>query len=124
MFFALQIVCKKEGLQLPLELAKKIVEKSERNLRLALLMCESCKVQETPLKEKQEPILPQWQIFLRDTARTIMNEQSPKQLMEVRGKLYELLSHNIPVQIIFKVPVLLLKSMYLKMLFITNDLPT
>lgn len=103
LYVVLQVVCKKEGLQLPLELAKKIVDKSERNLRLALLMCESCKVQETPLKEKQEPILPQWQIFLRDTARTIMHEQSPKQLMEVRGKLYELLSHNIPVQIIFKV---------------------
>lgn len=91
-----------------MELAKKIVDKSERNLRVALLMCEACKVQETHLKEKQEPILPQWQIFLKDTARTIMHEQSPKQLMEVRGRLYELLSHNIPIQIIFKVCVILL----------------
>ncbi|KAJ1532262.1 hypothetical protein ONE63_000878 [Megalurothrips usitatus] len=98
----LQMVCKKEGLTLPLELAKKIVDKSERNLRLALLMCESCKVQETPLQDKQEPILPQWQVFLRETARTIMHEQSPKQLMEVRGRLYELLCHNIPIQMIFK----------------------
>jgi len=37
-------VCKKEGLDLPQELALKIAFKSERNLRRALLMCEACKV--------------------------------------------------------------------------------
>ena len=39
-------VCKKEGLLLPPELAKKISEKSGRNLRKALLMCEACRVQQ------------------------------------------------------------------------------
>uniref|UniRef100_A0A3B5ADM7 Replication factor C subunit 3 n=1 Tax=Stegastes partitus TaxID=144197 RepID=A0A3B5ADM7_9TELE len=62
-------VCKKEGLLLPPELAKQISEKSGRNLRKALLMCEACRVQ---------------------------------QLMEVRGRLYELLTHCIPPEIIMK----------------------
>lgn len=39
-------VCKKEGLLLPAELAKKIAEKSGRNLRKALLTCEACRVQQ------------------------------------------------------------------------------
>ena len=41
-----QAVCKKEGLALPAELAQRIAEKSGRNLRRALLMCETCRVQQ------------------------------------------------------------------------------
>ena len=41
----LQLVCKKEGLNLPSQLAEKIAEKSRRNLRRALLMTETCKVE-------------------------------------------------------------------------------
>uniref|UniRef100_A0A8C9RAA6 Replication factor C subunit 3 n=1 Tax=Scleropages formosus TaxID=113540 RepID=A0A8C9RAA6_SCLFO len=62
-------VCRKEGLLLPAELAKQIAEKSGRNLRKALLMCEACRVQ---------------------------------QLLEVRARLYELLTHCIPPEIIIK----------------------
>ncbi|KAM3837179.1 replication factor C subunit 3 isoform 2-T2 [Vipera latastei] len=62
-------VCKKEGLTLPQDLARRIAEKSGRNLRKALLMCEACRVQ---------------------------------QLLEVRGRLYELLTHCIPAEIIIK----------------------
>ena len=39
-------VCRKESLTLPPELANQIAEKSDRNLRKALLMCEACKVQQ------------------------------------------------------------------------------
>ena len=42
----LQNVCKKEGLTIPTELSKRIAEKSKRNLRRALLMCEACRVQQ------------------------------------------------------------------------------
>uniref|UniRef100_A0A673Y0W5 Replication factor C subunit 3 n=1 Tax=Salmo trutta TaxID=8032 RepID=A0A673Y0W5_SALTR len=65
----LSTVCRKEGLLLPAELAKRISEKSGCNLRKALLMCEACRVQ---------------------------------QLLEVRGRLYELLTHCIPPEIIMK----------------------
>ncbi|KAF0295463.1 Replication factor C subunit 3 [Amphibalanus amphitrite] len=44
----LHAVCKKEGLALPSELAQRIAEKSGRNLRRALLMCETCRVQHSP----------------------------------------------------------------------------
>lgn len=42
----LQQVCKKEGLSLPPELAQRVAEKSNRNLRKALLLCEACRVQQ------------------------------------------------------------------------------
>ncbi|XP_077868030.1 replication factor C subunit 3-like [Saccoglossus kowalevskii] len=80
-------VCRKEGLNLPSELAKRLAEKSERNLRKALLMCEACKVQQNISKE---------------TASAIVQQQSPKRLLEVRGRLYELLTHCIPPEVIMK----------------------
>lgn len=57
-YFYLQIcqilhnVCKKEGLSLPAELSKRIAEKSNRNLRRALLMCEACRVQQYVLHKQ------------------------------------------------------------------------
>ncbi|NXP70500.1 RFC3 factor, partial [Ramphastos sulfuratus] len=79
----LSSVCKKEGLTLPQELAQRIAEKSGRNLRKALLMCESCRVQ---------------QVFCdSDIAWCLLNR-----LLEVRGRLYELLTHCIPPEIIMK----------------------
>lgn len=42
----LQQVCKKEGLTLPTELAQRVAQKSNRNLRKALLICEACRVQQ------------------------------------------------------------------------------
>ncbi|XP_014664607.1 PREDICTED: replication factor C subunit 3-like [Priapulus caudatus] len=95
-------VCKKEGLTLPSQLAKRIAEKSGRNLRRALLMCEACRVQQYPFSEDQEVTEADWELYLRETANMIVQEQSPKRLFEVRGRLYELLSHCIPSDIIIK----------------------
>ena len=46
-------------------------------------------------------ILPFPQVYLKQTAQHIVSEQSPKKLMEVRGRLYELLTHCIPPDVIF-----------------------
>uniref|UniRef100_A0A8C9Z040 Replication factor C subunit 3 n=1 Tax=Sander lucioperca TaxID=283035 RepID=A0A8C9Z040_SANLU len=71
-------ICKKEGLLLPPELAKQISEKSGRNLRKALLMCEACRIDMLMLN----PIC--------------------SRLLEVRARLYELLTHCIPPDVIMK----------------------
>lgn len=96
----LQSTCKKENLTLPPELAKNIAAKSNRNLRKALLMCEACKVQQYPFSHDQSVPDADWEIFLRATANQIVQQQSPKQLLVVRGRLYELLSHCIPPDVI------------------------
>ncbi|KAL5011739.1 hypothetical protein ScPMuIL_010290 [Solemya velum] len=98
----LQNVCKKEGLTLPTELAERIAKKSNRNLRRALLTCEACKVQQYPFSGDQDITEPDWELYLRETAALIVQQQTPKRLLEVRGRLYELLTHCIPPDIIMK----------------------
>lgn len=98
----LQNVCKKESLSIPPELAKRIAEKSNRNLRRALLMCEACRVQQYPFVPDQDIPDPDWEVFLKETATLIVQEQSPRKLFEVRGRIYELLIHLIPCDVIFK----------------------
>nr|CAB3265536.1 replication factor C subunit 3-like [Phallusia mammillata] len=98
----LTFVCKKEGLTLPPELGRRIVVASKRNLRRALLMCETCRVQQYPFTADQTIMEPDWEIYLRETANAIVSEQSPKRLLEVRQRLYELLTKCIPADVIMK----------------------
>lgn len=98
----LNFVSKKEGIVLPESLGRKIAESSGRNLRRAVLMLEACRVKQYPFSSNQDVCRPDWEIFLRDTASMIVQEQSPRKLFEVRGRLYELLVHLIPPDVIFK----------------------
>jgi len=95
-------VCKKEGLRLPQTLALKIATQCERNLRRALLALEACKVQQYPFSEAQAVQLPDWQLFVRALADDVLHEQSPKQLLKIRSKLYELLANCIPADLIMR----------------------
>jgi len=100
----LKKTCKEEGLQqLPNELAQRLALKSNRNLRRALLMCETTYVSHYPFTNDQEIQEPDWEIFLRETARLAAQQQSVERVIVIRDKLYELLSHCIPPDIIFKV---------------------
>ncbi|XP_073197851.1 replication factor C subunit 3 isoform X2 [Lepidochelys kempii] len=98
----LSSVCKKEGLTLPQDLARRLAEKSGRNLRKALFMCEACRVQQYPFTSDQDIPETDWEIYLRETANAIVSQQTPQRLLEVRGRLYELLTHCIPPEIIMK----------------------
>jgi replication factor C subunit 3/5 len=68
---------------------------------------------------KDQPIIePDWEVYLRDTARMIGEQQSPQRyiifhlmfktlffcrILEARERLYELIAHCIPAEVIFKV---------------------
>jgi replication factor C subunit 3/5 len=98
----LQQTCRREGLSLPPELARRIAEKSSRNTRRALLLCEACRVQQYPFSEDQAIPDCDWEVFLRETAAMIVEQQSPQRLLEVRSRIYELITHCIPPVIIVK----------------------
>ncbi|XP_055913459.1 replication factor C subunit 3 [Eupeodes corollae] len=98
----LQSTCKKEGLNIPIELAHRIGEKSERNLRRAILMLEAAKVQQYPFTSNQEIVDLDWQVFLKETANQIILEQTPAKLEKIRDRLYELLAQGVPPDMIFK----------------------
>jgi len=98
----LQMVAKKEGLNLPDDMCQRIVVKSERNLRRALLMLEACKAEQYPFSSNQTITEPDWEVYLRETGQKMVSEQSPRCLMEVRARLYELLTHCISPELIIK----------------------
>ena len=52
--------------------------------------------------ESQQIQLPDWQLYIAAVADDILREQSPKALLALRGKLYELLSNCIPPELIMK----------------------
>jgi replication factor C subunit 3/5 len=88
-------------------LAERIAEASDRNLRKAILMLESTKVKQYPFQPDQLIEKADWEEFILQLAKEIAEEQSPKKLMVVRAKLYELLSHCIPPELIIRVIILL-----------------
>ncbi|GFR47878.1 hypothetical protein Agub_g9687 [Astrephomene gubernaculifera] len=105
-------VARKEALVLPPAFAARVVDYSARNLRRALLCLEVCRVQRYPFAEDQEPQRADWELYLAEVAANILDEQSPKQLYLVRGKLYELLANCIPPELILRTLTLeLLKKM-------------
>lgn len=95
-------VAKKEGVRLPEELAANIAAKSNRNLRRAVLMLEACNVHQRNMKPDQPVQLCDWEYYIHETADKILKEQSPARLLEVRGRLYELIVHCIPPEVVLK----------------------
>ena len=99
---ALQRVAKAEKITLPAELAGRIAEASKRNVRRAILMLEACRVKQYPLHPTNVVDIADWERFTLSIARDMLTEQSPQQLLKVRGKLYELLTNCIPADMIIK----------------------
>ncbi|VFQ61620.1 unnamed protein product [Cuscuta campestris] len=98
----LEFIAKKEGLQLPSGFAVRVAEKSRRSLRRAILLFETCRVQQYPFTNNQAIPPMDWEEYVAEVASDIMKEQSPKRLFQVRGKLYELISNCIPPDVILK----------------------
>ncbi|KAJ1985616.1 Replication factor C (RF-C) subunit [Dimargaris cristalligena] len=98
----LSAVAKRESLKLSPALAERIAEASERNLRRAVLMLETARVQQYPFTADQTVPLADWQQFIKGMAQSMIQEQSPKRMLEVRGYLYELLTHCIPPSIVLR----------------------
>jgi len=94
-------VAEKERLTLPETLAERIAEGSNRSMRRALLMLETCKINRYPFEENQEIQLPEWELFIKEIAQSILKEQTPKSLFQVREMLYKLLVNCVPADLIF-----------------------
>jgi len=95
-------VAKKEKLELPPELATRIAVASQRNMRRALLALETCRVTAYPFKPTQMVQTTDWELYINQISAEILAEQSPARLLQVRGRLYELLVNCIPPEIILQ----------------------
>lgn len=98
----LQSIAKKENFAVPPELTAHLAESSKGNLRRAILSLEALRVKQVPLTAATRVGLPDWEEFIVTLAKEIVEEQSPKRLQQVRLKLYELLTHCIPPELIIK----------------------
>jgi replication factor C subunit 3/5 len=92
-----------ENIDLPDDLSNNIADKCKGNLRRALLMFEAAKIQKYPFVSGQQVVNTDWEAFIGDIAGIMVDEQSPSRLLVVRGKLYELISHCIPPDVVLKV---------------------
>eukprot|EP01062_Namystynia_karyoxenos_P015527 TRINITY_DN15628_c0_g1_i1.p1 TRINITY_DN15628_c0_g1~~TRINITY_DN15628_c0_g1_i1.p1 ORF type:complete len:394 (+),score=153.31 TRINITY_DN15628_c0_g1_i1:81-1184(+) len=93
---------KREKLVMPEQLAAELARASGGNLRRALLLAEATKVQRSPWTNETRPATPEWEKFIGEIATEICQEQSPKRVWEVRGKLYELLTNCIPAEVVLQ----------------------
>lgn len=98
-------VAKKERFNIPDSAAQSITATSQGNLRKALLVFEAMKMQKPDLSGSIDVAKPDWETYCAKVADSVLQEQSAQRLLEVRGKVYELLSHCIPPGVIMKVSV-------------------
>ena len=91
----------------PPAVAQRIAQLAEGNARRALLMLEVAKVKAGATGAQITEATPidraDWEEYVAQIAVDIAKEQTPRKLAEVRVKIYELLTHCIPPEMILKV---------------------
>jgi replication factor C subunit 3/5 len=79
-----------------------VAKKSGGNLRKALLMLETACVQGIANGPVKDIPTTDWEDYIKDTAKMMIQEQTPGCVLKVRARLYELLTKCIPADIILK----------------------
>ena len=74
-------VAKKQNIILPEELAQRITDYAKRNVRKALLCFESTKVANYPFTPNQSIQIPDWELYVSEIAKDILQEQSPQRFL-------------------------------------------
>ncbi|KAH7108233.1 P-loop containing nucleoside triphosphate hydrolase protein [Auriculariales sp. MPI-PUGE-AT-0066] len=78
--------------------AEEIITDANGNMRKAILVLEALKMQSPDMTRDLNIAKPDWETYCHKIADMIVKEQSPFQALQVRGKLYELMSHCIPLR--------------------------
>jgi len=73
-------------------------------MRRAIFMLELIKSEQYPFKDEKNIKIPEtyWESYIKDIAKDIMQEQTPKKILEVRAKFYNLIVNCIPPELILK----------------------
>ena len=83
-------------------LNRRIAQESGRNLRRALLMFEAVHAQNEKVSDDTPIPPPDWEALISNISDDIMKEHTPAMILQVRAKLYDLLTHCIPPTTILK----------------------
>ncbi|RNF09578.1 putative replication factor C, subunit 5 [Trypanosoma rangeli] len=98
-------VCERENRSLPsAAFMATVTQRSEGNLRRALLMVEAAAMTNVEFSGNGTDIpQPDWLVFLDEITNDILSEQTPKKLHEIRGKFYDLLGQCVSGEVILRV---------------------
>ncbi|MCJ1392459.1 Replication factor C (RF-C) subunit [Xylographa bjoerkii] len=110
----LKKVGNKEGWSEAEGLNRRVAKESGRNLRRALLMFEAVHAMNEKVDDKTPIPPPDWEALIAQIADEIMAEHSPARILQVRAKLYDLISHCIP-------PTTILKTLTFKLIPLIDD---
>ncbi|EFW99058.1 DNA replication factor c subunit [Grosmannia clavigera kw1407] len=92
----LAAAAQREGWPAVPALQRRVAEGSGRNLRRALLMYEAVHAQNEKVVDSTPIPPPDWEALIGHVAKEIMDEHTPARILQVRAKLYDLLTHCIP----------------------------
>lgn len=67
------------------------------------MMLQTVKLKNQTLNSKSYVPCPEYESYTKEIAKDVISEQSPKQLRQIRSKLYELLTKGITADMIFQV---------------------
>ncbi|XP_074586280.1 replication factor C subunit 3-like [Curcuma longa] len=96
----LEYIGSQESIYLPKHISKIIAENSKNNLRQAIRSFEASWKSNYSVKENRD-ILTGWEDVIAGIAKSLIKEQSPKQLYIIRGKLKSLIEHDVSPDFIF-----------------------
>ncbi|XP_057999450.1 replication factor C subunit 3-like [Hevea brasiliensis] len=96
----LEFIAEREGIKLPRKFAESIAINSKYNLRQAIRSLEASWQRSYPFTEDQK-YLTGWEDDIANIAKDMVEEQSPKQLYIIRGKLQNLIEHDVSPDFIF-----------------------
>ncbi|XP_030550889.1 replication factor C subunit 3-like [Rhodamnia argentea] len=97
----LEFIAKQEGTYLPHQLAERFADSSGNNLRQAIRSFEAT-YQKRYQSTDDQPILTGWEDVIAMIAKKITEEQSPRLLFMIRGKLQTLIEHDVSTNFIFE----------------------
>ena len=96
-------VAQRESIAMSEVLAARIARESGRNARRALLCLEAARVRHgQALADDVTLPRPDWEDAVEACARMLLAAQTPAQLLRVRGRLYELLGHCLPPELLLR----------------------
>merc|ERR1712060_576376 len=95
----LREVARKEGIPPTSQAISMCAEESRRNMRRALMLLQASQLNHSG---GVDPRLADWELYVKVIAEELVEEQSPKRLLKIRGRLYELLVNCIPSTVVFR----------------------
>jgi len=98
----LEKAARKENWKVIPGLNERVARDSGRNLRKALLMFEAVYAQHPEPSETTAIPPPDWEVLIEQIAGDCIKERSPQMILQVRAKLYDLLTHCIPATMVLK----------------------